>query len=137
MGMVQSSAVNNASAMHTTRHPASLCLTSATSVLGGKETYIKTTVSATFAMTIHAANVSIWSLKLKPTPFPWSRSNNTSRNIETTRRTTQQSDQVNEVQTAAPSPRIEVRGRGYRSISTVEPASLTLSSSISIQPHDL
>ena len=87
-------------------------------------------------MTIHASIV-LWSLKLKPTPFPWSRSINTSRNIETTARATQQSDQVNEVQTAAPSPRIEVRGRGYRSISIVEPASLTLSSSISIQPHDL
>lgn len=49
-------------------------------------------------MTIHASIV-LWSLKLKPTPFPWSRSINTSRNIETTARATQQSDQVNEVQT--------------------------------------
>jgi acetolactate synthase regulatory subunit len=100
MGMVQSSAMNNAPAMHATRHRGFLRLvTNATSVFDRKESHIKTTVSATFAMTIHASNVFIWSLKLKPTPFPWSKSINTSRNIETTGRTTQQSDQVDEVQT--------------------------------------
>ena len=60
-------------------------------------------------MTIHAINVSIWSLKLKPTPFLWSRSINTSRNMETTARAKQRNKAIRSMKSRLLRPLPELR----------------------------